>query len=132
MTDLKATYKLLYMLLPIELIRYTLDFVPNLDIDIKRETGLIKKIDLSLFEEIKKVCRVYDTESNNVVTNQKAAIYKLPYYEQESSLWNINGCLIINIIKRHQTAFGNSSTIYSSIKTICNCCASVCQLNLIK
>ena len=109
------------MLLPIELIRYTLDWVPDLDPDIKRQLGLIKKIDINKFKEIKRVCRVFSGEAKNTFTGIKADIYKLPYYELESSVWNIKGCLILNIVKRNSTVFGNASTGFSTIKNVCNC-----------
>lgn len=42
--------------LPIEIVRNIFDYVPNLDMDIKREFGLIKKLDLSLYKIIESVC----------------------------------------------------------------------------
>ncbi len=109
------------MFLPIELIRHTLDFLPNVDPDIKRNIGLIKKIDLNNFAEIKKVCRVFSSTATNTYTGLTATIYNLPYYELESTLWNVEGCLILNIVKRNATVFGNASTCFSTIKTVCNC-----------
>ena len=108
-------------MLPIELIRNILEFLPNIDPDIKREYGLIKKIDETRYEPIKRVCRVYSNKASNLITNSIAYIYELPYYELESFLWNVHGCLIINITKRTNSVFGNSSTSYSTVKTICNC-----------
>jgi len=121
------------MLLPIELIRYTLDWVPDLDPDIKRQLGLIKKIDINKFKEIKRVCRVFSTTAKNSYTGLTATVYTLPYYELESTVWNIDGCLILNIVKRNSTVFGNASTGFSTVKTVCKCLpnsANCCPLHI--
>jgi hypothetical protein len=124
------------MLLPMELVRHILDWVPDVDPDIKRRVGLIKKIDINKFAEINKVCRVYSSTAKNAYTGLTAHIYTLPYYDMESTLWNVEGCLILNIVKRNNTVFGNSGISFSTLKTVCNCdahkSANLCPLHICK